>query len=250
MSVSELSDLWRSLLHASPLGIGTRHQFTNAPAFILGKCYKLLGQCQNTTNSNKGKHPHKDHDKDKHRLLQFHLHLYSLIWVSYRSGFPPLKGVATYTSDGGWGCMIRTGQMMMANALVRHWMGINWRLNQLPAKHHKYSQLSTSPDNNTSNHHHNHHSNSRNVSNDDLSPSLGSFHPAYYYLLSLFFDSPSPACSFSLHRMLMDGQSQPEKIGEWSVWEQGQMEESEIVIIMYILFILCCYPFSLLLFVM
>ncbi|CAI2369876.1 unnamed protein product [Moneuplotes crassus] len=37
-------------------------------------------------------------------------------WISYRSDFKEING---FTSDSGWGCMIRTGQMMIAYTLVQ-----------------------------------------------------------------------------------------------------------------------------------
>ena len=36
-------------------------------------------------------------------------------WVTYRSNFKSIDG---YTSDSGWGCMIRVAQMMLANTLI------------------------------------------------------------------------------------------------------------------------------------
>jgi cysteine protease ATG4 len=37
------------------------------------------------------------------------------IWISYRENFPPLNG---YQSDFGWGCTLRSAQMLIAQALM------------------------------------------------------------------------------------------------------------------------------------
>ncbi|KAL4882309.1 cysteine protease atg4 [Aspergillus karnatakaensis] len=80
----------------------------------------------------------------------FLLDFESRIWMTYRSHFPPIQrdtgtGVGTtpltlsvrlrnqlmdpqgFTSDTGWGCMIRSGQSLLANAMVILSMGRNWR---------------------------------------------------------------------------------------------------------------------------
>ncbi|KAH6571056.1 hypothetical protein BASA50_004397 [Batrachochytrium salamandrivorans] len=58
-----------------------------------------------------------------HFLDDFH----SRLWITYRKGFAAIKP-SSYTSDSGWGCMLRSGQMLIANAFVFHELGRDWRL--------------------------------------------------------------------------------------------------------------------------
>jgi len=50
------------------------------------------------------------------------VHLRSRLLMTYRQGFPPILGTK-YNTDTGWGCMLRTGQMMVAEALVQLMLG-------------------------------------------------------------------------------------------------------------------------------
>lgn len=44
------------------------------------------------------------------------------MWITYRSGFPRMDPYG-YTDDSGWGCMLRSAQMLMTQALQRHTLG-------------------------------------------------------------------------------------------------------------------------------
>lgn len=50
------------------------------------------------------------------------LDVFSTMWVTYRSGFPKMEPYG-YTDDSGWGCMLRSAQMLMTQALQRHTLG-------------------------------------------------------------------------------------------------------------------------------
>ncbi|VDL87396.1 unnamed protein product [Nippostrongylus brasiliensis] len=51
---------------------------------------------------------------------------YTRLWITYRTGMPPLLD-SEVTSDCGWGCMIRTTQMAFAQAIVTNRLGRGWR---------------------------------------------------------------------------------------------------------------------------
>jgi cysteine protease ATG4 len=86
----------------------------------------------------------------------------SRVWMTYRSGFLPipkssdpaasaamsfttkmrnLANQGGFTSDAGWGCMIRSGQSLLANTMSTLKMGREWRKGQQTKEHHELLSL-------------------------------------------------------------------------------------------------------------
>ncbi|XP_062113474.1 cysteine protease ATG4-like [Humulus lupulus] len=59
-------------------------------------------------------------------LADFENDFSSRILMTYRKGFTAIEDLK-YTSDVNWGCMLRSSQMLVAQALVFHRLGRSWR---------------------------------------------------------------------------------------------------------------------------
>ncbi|CAL9196585.1 unnamed protein product [Musa hybrid cultivar] len=83
--------------------------------WFLGKCYKL-----SLEESSHGSDAPNSYDAFLEDFL-------SRIWITYRKGFDPI-GDSKFTCDVNWGCMIRSSQMLVAQALIFHHLGRSWRM--------------------------------------------------------------------------------------------------------------------------
>ncbi|EJD04597.1 uncharacterized protein FOMMEDRAFT_133827 [Fomitiporia mediterranea MF3/22] len=133
----------------------------------------------------------------------------SRVWLTYRSHYPPIRdqtlaqleaeasgqiplqpvsasprkwhilgsGEKGWTSDSGWGCMLRTGQSLLANALIHLHLGRDWRRPPQPVYTVDYA--------------------------------------TYVKILTWFFDSTDIHCPFSVHRMALAGKDLGKDVGQW-----------------------------------
>ncbi|KNZ71586.1 Cysteine protease ATG4 [Termitomyces sp. J132] len=146
----------------------------------------------------------------------FYADFTSRIWLTYRSHFTPIRDVRLgdldgvdaankekeegssspvigrrpwtwggggasaekgWTSDSGWGCMLRTGQSLLANALVHLHLGRDWRRPPHPIPTADYAM--------------------------------------YVQILTWFLDTPAPEAPFSVHRMALAGKELGKDVGQW-----------------------------------
>ncbi|KAJ1694457.1 hypothetical protein LUZ63_011155 [Rhynchospora breviuscula] len=100
--------------------LGTGRIDTLSPSsetWLLGVCYKVAAE--ESSSSSTG-------DDADNTFSAFVEDFSSRIWITYRKGFEAM-GEARYTSDVNWGCMIRSSQMLVAQALIFHYLGRSWR---------------------------------------------------------------------------------------------------------------------------
>ena len=144
----------------------------------------------------------------------FYADFTSTIWLTYRSQFPPIKDdawpnnnssstlsngrlsnspVAKWTSDSGWGCMLRTSQSMLANTLLRIHLG---RSTFSARKSSEFTDV-----------------------NEDWRkpayPTRTADYATYVKILTWFFDTPAPEAPFGIHRMALAGQELGTEVGQW-----------------------------------
>lgn len=100
---SKLVSAWNSVKYGWPLKQKS-HFSKSSPVTMLGRSYLL------------------SHQMDRE---SFRCSFVSLLWLTYRRGFTQLGG-CSLTTDSGWGCVLRTGQMLLAQGLFLHLIPPGW----------------------------------------------------------------------------------------------------------------------------
>ncbi|XP_024536428.1 cysteine protease ATG4A isoform X1 [Selaginella moellendorffii] len=95
--------------------------------WLLGACYRMGASSTSSTDEE----AKESTSSSPEAVADFLLDFSSRIWITYRQGFEAI-GESKFTSDVGWGCMIRSGQMLFAQALVCHRLGRGWRRGEQP----------------------------------------------------------------------------------------------------------------------
>lgn len=91
-------------------------------------------------NKNTIKYPIVLFDSKSDKYIDINNTLLSFLYMSYRSGFFSMKslGLGDYTSDSGWGCMLRCCQMMLSRGLfklkTKEYLTNNKNLLEIPKK--------------------------------------------------------------------------------------------------------------------
>lgn len=187
---SKLLSAWNSLRYVSAWSLKQKSKFSkSSPLIMLGKTYELT-------------------DPGDREL--FRRSFSSLLWLTYRRGFPPLPGCSLST-DSGWGCMLRTGQMLLAHGLLLHLMPPDW--SWTPNLHSVKDDLDLQDS-------HTFSSSDPRQRSSNLSRqlSLGSLldrpmEGTHRRVVSWFADQPS--APFGIHKLVDLGKSSGKRAGDW-----------------------------------
>ncbi|NXP59778.1 ATG4C protease, partial [Chloropsis cyanopogon] len=131
---SKFMSAWHNMKYSWVLK--TKTYFSrNSPVFLLGKCYHFKtegeyraphsSQSSSAALSTDGSNFDKINTEISGNVEEFRKDFISRIWLTYREEFPQIKGSAL-TTDCGWGCTLRTGQMLLAQGLMLHFLGRAW----------------------------------------------------------------------------------------------------------------------------
>lgn len=127
---SRLLSMWNNVKFGWTVKMKTSFS-KESPVWLLGRCYhrKLspTGSLESSTEIGTEATAQQPMEQIYGEGIEgFKSDFSSRIWMTYRREFPTMIG-SSFTTDCGWGCMLRSGQMLLAQALVCHFLGRSWR---------------------------------------------------------------------------------------------------------------------------
>ncbi|GAB6029015.1 hypothetical protein CHUAL_004803 [Chamberlinius hualienensis] len=177
---TKLLSVWNNVKYGWTVRLKTNFK-RDSPIWFLGQCYhrkvedasqgkEILAAAMGSTIAT-GSNPPVGMANGMEGFQQDFI---SRIWFTYRREFPTLAG-STYTTDCGWGCMLRSGQMLLAQGLICHLLGRAWRWHTESIKEENIHRK----------------------------------------IVQWFADCPSERSHFSLHRLVSIGENCGKKAGDW-----------------------------------
>ncbi|XP_029672681.1 cysteine protease ATG4D isoform X1 [Formica exsecta] len=130
---TKLLSMWNNVKYGWTVKIKTNFS-KESPVWLLGQCYlkksedplERASEALEPVGTGSQVSLAMDATNFENTIEEFKRDFVSRIWLTYRREFQTLNG-STFTTDCGWGCMLRSGQMMLAQALVCHFLGREWR---------------------------------------------------------------------------------------------------------------------------
>lgn len=130
---TKLLSMWNNVKYGWTVKMKTNFS-KESPVWLLGQCYlkksedplERASEALEPVGTGSQVSLAMDATNFENTIEEFKRDFVSRIWLTYRREFQILNG-STFTTDCGWGCMLRSGQMMLAQALVCHFLGRDWR---------------------------------------------------------------------------------------------------------------------------
>lgn len=163
---NKLMSVWNNMKYGWTLKTKTAFK-CDSPIFLLGTCYHIRPSDENVKPGERKIRPPN--------IEMFKQDFASQIWFTYRQDFPQIPGTKI-TSDCGWGCMLRSGQMMLARAFLTHFLGREWNVFKEQSREHDIYRRQ---------------------------------------IIKWFGDFPSENSPFSIHRLVETGKGHGKQPGEW-----------------------------------